>query len=372
MRQPDQHHFSSTCRARRAFRFRNTLQEHLPDTRQRADRHIFGKLPAAHALHFAQRRIVGSFGNIFEPGDQMGEIGQIRQDDDRIGAGLVLRVEFGKRRRDVALHDMLEQVDDAGAVGKAQHAAHGIRMHAAAAMGDRLVEQRKAVAGGAFGGTRDHRQCFLLGRHAFLLQNGGKQADQICSADPAQVEALATGKHGDRNLADFRRRENELHMLRWLFERLQQPVEGLRREHVHFVDNIDLVARRNRAIAHLLDDLSDIVDTGMGRGIHLDHVDMPAFHDRLAMFAGFAQVDCRTIDFGRLVVEPPSKNTCGRRLADTADTGQHVGLCDTAGLERIGQRADHRFLADHQVGEILRPVLAGENPISRAARRGRG
>ncbi|MNV02411.1 hypothetical protein D3C71_926460 [compost metagenome] len=302
----------------------------------------------------------------------MGEIGKVVQYDDRVRACLILPVELRKGCRDIAFDDVLEEIDDARTVGKAEHAAHRFGLHAAATMGNRLVEQGKAVTGGTLCSAGDHRQRLRIGLETFLAGNGGEQADEIGGADAAQVEALAARQNGNWNLADFGGREDEFHMFRRLFQRLQKTVKRLRRQHVHFVDDIDLVARRNRAVTHLLDDLANIVDTRMGGGVHLDHVDMPAFHDRLAMFAGFAQVDCRTIDFGRLVVEPPSKNTCGRRLADTADTGQHVGLCDTAGLERIGQRADHRFLADHQVGEILRPILAGENPISRAARRGRG
>jgi hypothetical protein len=122
-----------------------------------------------------------------------------------------------------------------------------------------------------------------------LPRNGGEEADEIGGADPAQVETLAARQDGDRDLADLRRGEDELDVLRRLLERLQQAVEGLCREHVHFIDDIDFITCRNRAIAHLLDDLSDIVDAGVGGGVHLDDIDMPAFHDGLAMFAGHSE-----------------------------------------------------------------------------------
>jgi hypothetical protein len=131
---------------------------------------------------------------------------------------------------------------------------------------------------------------------ASLPSDGGEEADEIGGVDAAQVEALAARQHRDRNLADFGRGEDELDVLRRLFERLQQAVEGLRGEHVHFVDDIDLVTRRNRAVAHLFDDLADIVDAGMGGGVHLDDIDMAAFHDRLAMFAGHGKVDRRLVN----------------------------------------------------------------------------
>ena len=85
---------------------------------------------------------------------------------------------------------------------------------------------------------------------------------------------MAARAHRDRHLLDLGGREQELDVLRRLFERLQQAVEGLLREHVHFVDDVDLGARRDRAIARVLDDLAHVVDAGVRGGVHLDHVDM--------------------------------------------------------------------------------------------------
>ncbi len=74
---------------------------------------------------------------------------------------------------------MLEQIDDAGAIGKAEHRAHRFDLDGTAAMGDRLIEQRQAVTGRAFGRTRDHRQRFGIEGNAFLAENGRKQADEV-------------------------------------------------------------------------------------------------------------------------------------------------------------------------------------------------
>ena len=156
----------------------------------------------------------------------------------------------------------------------------------------------------------------------------------------------------------------KFHMLGRLLKRLQQAVESLRREHVDLVDDIDLVARRDRPVAHLLDDLANVVDAGMGGGVHLDHVDMAAFHDRLAMFAGDLEIDRRLVDFGGLVVERARQNAGRGRLAHSAHAGQHVGLRDASGLEGVGEGSHHRLLANHQVGEILGAIFAGENPVA--------
>ena len=61
--------------------------------------------------------------------------------------------------------------------------------------------------------------------------------------DAGEVEALAARQDGDRDLVRLGRREDELHVRRRLLQRLEQGVERLRRQHVNFVDDVDLVAR---------------------------------------------------------------------------------------------------------------------------------
>ena len=110
-------------------------------------------------------------------------------------------------------------------------------------------------------------------------------AHQHVGIDPAQVETLAARQHRHRDFADFGGGEHEFGVLRRLLQRLQEGVEGRRRQHVDFVDDVDLVARAGRRVAHAVVDLADVVDAGMGRGVHFQHVHVPAFHDRLAMHA---------------------------------------------------------------------------------------
>ena len=64
-----------------------------------------------------------SAGTIFTPRDEMGELGEIAEHHRRIGAGVVLLAQFAERARHVGAHHRLEQIDDAGAVGKPEHAA---------------------------------------------------------------------------------------------------------------------------------------------------------------------------------------------------------------------------------------------------------
>ena len=160
-------------------------------------------------------------------------------------------------------------------------------------MGDRLVEQGEGVAGGAFRRAGEHGERRLVDGDLLLAGDVAHEGDQAVGVDAAQIEALAARQDGDRDLPDLGGGEDELHMLGRLFQRLQQAVEGLRGEHVHLVDDVDLVAGDRRLVAHRLDDLADVVDAGVGGGVHLDDVDVAALHDGGAVLAHLVHVDGR-------------------------------------------------------------------------------
>ena len=157
--------------------------------------------------------------------------------------------------------------------------------------------------------------------------------------------------------------ENELHMLGRLFERLQQRVEGVARQHVHFVDDVDLETRRDRAVAHPLDQLADVVDPGAAGRVHLDHVDMAILADRGAVLAGAAGIGRRpAAAVGPDAVQRPRDDPGGGGLSDAADAGQDEGMRQPARGDRVGERPHRRVLAD-EVGEAARSVGAREHPV---------
>ena len=194
--------------------------------------------------------------------------------------------------------------------------------------------------------------------------------------DPAQIKTLAARQHRDRDFADFGGGEDEFGVLGRFFQRLQEGVEGRRRQHVDFVDDVDLVAGAGRRIAHAVIDLADVVDAGMGRGVHLQHVHVPAFHDRLAVHAEVRHVDGRSLHraIRLFVVQRAGENSRRGGFADPADAGQDPGLRNPAGFERVRNGADHGLLAD-QIVKTGGAVFARQHPVrlcSPARRRARG
>ena len=134
-------------------------------------------------------------------------------------------------------------------------------------------------------------------------------------------------------------------MRRRLLERLQQRVEGVRREHVHFVDQVDLVAAARRRVLHVVEQLARVVDLGARGRVDLEQVDEAAGVD---VAAGAALAAGRRRD-ALLAVERLGEDARDRRLADAARAGEQERVVDAARVERVGQRAADVVLADELV-----------------------
>ena len=118
-------------------------------------------------------------------------IGEIGQHLHRLGAGQVQRREALERACGAAADEVVEQIEDPAAVGKPEHRTDAVGRDLARPHRDRLVEDRKAVAHRAFGGTRDQVQGIWLGAGAFRLDDAGEVTRQLRHLDATQVEALA-------------------------------------------------------------------------------------------------------------------------------------------------------------------------------------
>ena len=152
-------------------------------------------------------------------------------------------------------------------------------------------------------------------------------------------------------------------MRRRFLQCFQQGIERILRQHVNFVDDINLVTRRHCRIAHGLDNLADIVDAGVRCGIHFNDVDVPTLRNRDTGFADTARINRRPA----LPVLPDAVECLGdqprcRCLAHAADTGQQERMGQAVALDRIAQRRHHRILAD-KLGKSLWAVFAGKDAI---------
>src|SRR5690606_27744088 len=93
-----------------------------------------------------------------------------------------------------------------------------------------------------------------------------------CRREALQIELQAARQDRDRQLLRIGGREQEIDVRRRLFEGLQQRIERVRREHVHFVDQVDLVAAARGGVLHVVEQLAGVVDLGARGGVDFDQV----------------------------------------------------------------------------------------------------
>ena len=73
--------------------------------------------------------------------------------------------------------------------------------------------------------------------------------------------------------------EDELDVRRRLLQRLEEGIERRRRQHVDFIDDKDFVSVTRRAVANIVNELSNLIDATIGGRVHLHHVGVAPFHD---------------------------------------------------------------------------------------------
>ena len=303
------------------------LEQHLPGAGEHGHGEALGEIGGACPLGLARGRVRGAGG--LDQGHGMNGVGEIGDHLRGLGAVIGQRGELLERLAGVAGKHGLQQIEDAAAIGKPEQPAHGLRLDLARAEGDGAVEDRQRVAHRAFRGARDQHQRRGIGLGIFLRDDAGEMLGKLFDLDALQVEALAARQHGHRHFARLGGGEDELHMLRRLFQSLEQAVEGLLRQHVHLVDDVDLVARGVRLVVGAVDQVADVVDAGMGGCVHLDHVEMPALQDGAAMLALLDHVEGRrAVAARRRIIQRARDQPRGRGLADAAHAGQHIGLGD--------------------------------------------
>ena len=213
-------------------------------------------------------------------------------------------------------------------------------------------------------GARNQRERRIVVGDALCSKDLGETSrDQRCR-QKLQVELQAARQHRNGNLLRIGRSQHELHVLGRLLKRFQHRVEGRLRQHVDFVDEVDLVAPHGRRVARVVQDLAHVVDAGVRRGIELEQVDEAARIDVDACRARAAGRRGHTV---REAIEALGENPRDRGLAHAAGAGEEVRVVQTTAFERVGQRL-HDMLLARELGERFRPPFAGKDLVGHASR----
>ncbi|MCY1412445.1 hypothetical protein D9M71_278520 [compost metagenome] len=243
----------------------------------------------------------------------------------------------------IALEQCLKHAIHLAMIQRTEHRPYVCGQHLALAKGDGLVGQAHGIAHRAVGGAAQQPQGVVFERHVLDAQHMAQVLDHSLGGHVLQGELQATGQNGRRQLLRVRRRQDELHIGRRLFQGLEQGIERVSGQHVHFVDQVDLEAPAARCVLHVVEQLAGILDLGPARGVDFDQVDEAPLVDLTAHRTGTAR---RGSNPG-FTVHAFGDDPRNGGLAHPTGTGEQVGVVQTLVVQRIDQGLEHMGLADH-------------------------
>ena len=155
-------------------------------------------------------------------------------------------------------------------------------------------------------------------------------------------------------------------MFRGLFERFQQGVEGGGGEHVHLVDQIDLVGAAGRGICGIFPQRPDTLDAVVAGTVDLKHIETPSLGNLHTGIANAAGIVGRAILAG-LAVQRLGQNTGGRGLSHPARADKEIRLRETTPRDGVLKSAGDMLLANNLL-KTLRSVFSGKNAVAHRGR----
>ena len=160
-----------------------------------------------------------------------------------------------------------------------QHVVHILDRDPVVGKRQQLFQQRLAISQRTGGAAGQQFQRVPVGVGPLGLDDLRQPLDDGRRFHRCKVVSLTPRQHRDGNLVRVGRAEDELHMLRWLLQRLEQGIEGLARQHVDFVDDVDLEPCPAGPHVHVGSQLADLVNAAIAGPVDLQHVHVLAARD---------------------------------------------------------------------------------------------
>ena len=209
---------------------------------------------------------------------------------------------------------------------------------------DHLVEDGQRVAHTAIRFLGNHIQGFRFSRHPFAGRDIFQMFHHIGNRDTRKVVYLATGQDGRQDLVLFRRSQNEQGMMGRFLQCFQKRIESCRTQHMHLVDNKDLIFSDWRWNTHLVDQGTDVVNRVIGGCIEFRDIIRTLLVECLA---GFAFVTGFPVGSRIQTIDRLGKDTGARSLTHSTGTAKEIGMSQLVTLYCIFECSCQGLLAYH-------------------------
>ena len=271
-----------------------------------------------------------------------------------------LPIQQQKHRRRLGIHHRLGDLANQTLVARPQQQMHHIDGQVVLGIGQRLVEQGLGVAHGPRGLTADQFQRLGFRPAPLADDDIGQQGFHHPQGNRRKIKPLAPRQDRGGKLLRIGGGKNEFDMGRRLLQRFQQGVECLVRQHVDFVDDVDLEPAVHRMIANGGTQLPDTVDATVAGTVYLQYIHLVTQGDGPTDIAGVARLGCGPF----LAIETAGEDTGGGGFPHTTRPGKKVGVGDAARADGVAQGPGNSVLAN-QSSEILRAIAPRHHRITR-------
>ena len=173
----------------------------------------------------------------------------------------------------------------------------------------------------------------------------GQVVCKLVGRQLAQGKLQATRQDRGWNFLRIGGGQNKQHMAWWLFQRFQHGVECTGRQHVHFVDDIHLVAACGGRVHGILKQGTHLIHARVGGCIHFQQIDKPALADFDTSLALATRRAANTL----LAVHGAGQNSGNGGFAYTAGAGEQIGMVQALIVERVGEGFNHMGLAHQRI-----------------------
>ena len=201
-------------------------------------------------------------------------------------------------------------------------------------------------------GCRFKRDLFFLGDELEMIGNQFRR-------DSVEIEPLATAYNRGQHFLRLGRCENKFHVRRRFLQRFEKRIKRRRRQHMHFVDDINFVARLRWRVTDVFAELTHLFDSVIAGSIDLENVEAVTGRNLAAIIAGAVRINRRPF----YTVERFGQNSRRRRFPNPARSDEQISVRQPVLGDRILERARDVSLPD-QIVKRLGAVFAGENFVA--------
>ena len=209
-------------------------------------------------------------------------------------------------------------------IQRAEHGADRVSGKLTVTAGNCLVSQAQRITQAAVRRAGQQLQGARLVNDLLFIKNVFKLCADLLNVQRLQMELQAARQDRDRQLLRIGGRQQEFDMRRRLFQRFQQGVEAVARQHVHFIDQIDLEAAARRGVLHVVEQIAGVFHLGARGGVDLDQIDKTPLLDLPAVVTYAARGGG---DPG-FAVQTFCQQTGNRGFTDAAGAGEKIGVMD--------------------------------------------